>query len=80
MGFPHRYLVGKYGPSGPLALSSGSFRFGPDCVAKLFAALRKSNYRIRLNGVLNRCCALVLVLESILLNLVVKLALQHIQG
>jgi hypothetical protein len=26
-------------------------------VAKLFAALRKSNYRIRLNGVLNRCCA-----------------------
>src|SRR5215472_11519934 len=31
MGFPHRYLVGKYGPSGPLALSSGSFRFGPDC-------------------------------------------------
>src|SRR5215831_7355866 len=51
MGFPHRYLVGKYGPSGPLALSSGS------CVAKLFAALRKSNYRIRLNGALNRCCA-----------------------
>jgi len=49
MGFPHRYLVGKYGPSGPLALSSGSFRFGPDCVAKLFAA--------RLNGALNRCCA-----------------------
>src|SRR5262249_37238224 len=42
MGFPHRYLVGKYGPSGPLALSRGSFRFGPDCVAKLFAALRKS--------------------------------------
>ena len=57
MGFPHRYLVGKYGPSGPLALSSGSYRFGPDCVAKLFAALRKSNYRIRLNGALNRCCA-----------------------
>src|SRR5262249_3401248 len=57
MGFPHRYLVGKYGPSGPLALSSGSFRFGPDCVAKLFAAFRKSNYRIRLNGGLNRCCA-----------------------
>jgi len=40
--------------------------------------MRKSNYRIRLNDVLNRSCALVLVLESILLNLVVKIVLQHI--
>src|SRR5215468_7129844 len=40
--------------------------------------MRKSNYRIPLNGVLNRYCALVLVLESILLNLVVKIVLQHI--
>jgi hypothetical protein len=48
-----------------------------DCVAKLFAALRKSNFRIRLNRVLNRRCAPVLVLESILLNLVAKIVLQH---
>jgi hypothetical protein len=47
------------------------------CVAKLLAALRKSNYRIRLSAVLNRCCAPVLVFESILLNLVVKIVLQH---
>src|SRR5260370_22128080 len=59
------------------AFRSPGVRFTPDCVAKLFAALRKSNYRIRLNRVLNRCCAPVLVLESILLNLVVKIVLQH---
>jgi hypothetical protein len=45
---------------------------------KLFANLRTSNHRIRLNDVLNRCCALGLVLESILLILVVKIVLQHI--
>src|SRR3974390_3375594 len=50
----------------------------PECVAKLFAKLRTSNYRIRLNGVLNRCCAFGLILESILLILVVKIVLQHI--
>src|SRR5262245_3113859 len=48
-----------------------------DCVAKLFAALQRSNYRIRLSAVLNRCCAPVLALESILLNLVAKIVLQH---
>jgi hypothetical protein len=48
-----------------------------DCVAKLFAALRNSNYRIQLSLVLNRCCAPVLALESILLNSVVKIVLQH---
>src|ERR1700730_7601063 len=53
-------------------------RFTPECVAKLFAKLRTSNYRIRLNGVLNRCCAFGLFLESILLILVVKIVLQHI--
>jgi hypothetical protein len=52
-------------------------RFARDCVAKLLAALRKSNYRIQLNDVLNRCCAPVLVLESILLDLVAKIVLQH---
>src|SRR4051812_34032665 len=33
-------------------------------VAKLPAAVRRSNYRTRLNGVLNRCCAPVLVLDG----------------
>ena len=52
-------------------------RNAADCVAKLFAAPRTRNYRIRLSGVLNRCCALVLILESILLVLLVKIVLQH---
>jgi hypothetical protein len=51
--------------------------FTPDCVAKLFAAVRSSNYRIRLSTVLNRRCAPVLVLESILLSSVAKIVLQH---
>src|SRR5450759_3443487 len=49
----------------------------PDCVAKLFAALREGNNRIRLNDVLNQCCALAFVLKSILLILIVKIVLQH---
>ena len=49
-----------------------------ECVAKLFAALRERNYRIRPNSTSNRYCARALVLESILLNLVVKIVLQHI--
>ena len=52
-------------------------RFTPDCVAKLFAAPRKSNCRMRLNAVLNRCCAPVLVLEPRLPNLAAKIVLQH---
>ena len=52
-------------------------RFTPDCVAKLFAAPRKSNCRMRLNAVLNRCCVPVLVLESRLPNLAAKIVLQH---
>src|SRR5215813_4676360 len=43
--------------------------FRGDCVAKLFAAPRKSNYL--------RCCAPMLVLESILPNLVAKIVLQQ---
>ena len=31
-------------------------RFGEDCVAKLFVALRERNNRMRLNASLNRCC------------------------
>ena len=49
-----------------------------DCVAKLFAALRERNYRIRPNSTLNRYCPRALILESILLNLAVKIVLQHI--
>jgi hypothetical protein len=52
-------------------------RSSPDCVAKLFAALRTSNYRIQPNGYLDRCCAPALVLESKFLILVVKIVLQH---
>jgi len=57
-----------------------------DCAAKLFAALRASNNRIRVNGILNQfrvngilnqCCALVFVLESILLAQVLKFFLQQ---
>src|SRR5215510_9337014 len=46
---------------------------------KTLAALRERNYRVRPNSTLSRCCAPALVLESILLNLVVKIVLQHIQ-
>src|SRR5215475_12423447 len=55
------------------------FRLREECVAKLFAALRERNYRIRPNSTLNRCCAPAVVLESILLNLVGKIVLQHIR-
>ena len=51
--------------------------FSADCVAKLFAALQTRNYRIRLHGVLNRCCALAYELELILRALTLKIVLQH---
>ena len=66
---------------GSTSAVSGFLRHGcftPECVAKLFAALRTRNYRILLNVFLNRRCALVLVVGSILLILVVKIVLQHI--
>jgi hypothetical protein len=47
--------------------AAGDVCYGEECVAKPFANHRTSNHRIRLNGVLNRCCAFGLVLESILL-------------
>src|SRR6516165_4396624 len=62
-----------------MTMAFADVRFRLECVAKLFAKLRTSNYRIRLNGVLNRCCAFGLILESILLILVVKIVLQHIR-
>ena len=48
-----------------------------DCVAKLFAALRERNNRIRLNASLNQYCVSAFVLKSMLLDLVVKIVLQH---
>jgi hypothetical protein len=39
--------------------------------------LRKHNNRIRLNGVLNQYCVPVIVLDSMLLDLVMKIVLQH---
>src|SRR6266540_7470442 len=51
-----------------------------DSVAKPFAASQTRNYRIPLNDFLNRCCAPVLVLESILLILLAKIVLQHNRG
>src|SRR5207253_6001279 len=48
-----------------------------DCVAKLFVALRERNNRIRLNASLNQYCVSALVRESMLLDLVVKIVLQH---
>src|SRR5207244_121781 len=48
-----------------------------DCVAKLFVALRERNNRIRVNASLNQYCVSAFVLESMLLDLVVKIVLQH---
>jgi hypothetical protein len=44
-----------------------------DCVAKLFVALRERNNRIRVNASLNQYCGSAFVLESMLLDLVVKM-------
>ena len=63
-----------------LAISARNVRCYSECVAKLFAALRSRNNRIRLDGTLNQCCALAFVIESILLVLVVKIVLQHIHS
>jgi hypothetical protein len=57
--------------------AKGHVRFTPDCVAKVFAALRERNNRIRLNASLNQYCVSAFVLESMLLDLVVKIVLQH---
>jgi hypothetical protein len=54
-------------------VSSGSGRL----CCKLLAALQTRNYRIRLSGVLNRCCALAHDLESISRARTLKIVLQH---
>jgi hypothetical protein len=53
-------------------------RFIPECVAKLFAALRASNNRIEANGPLNQYCALAVDIESMLRGRALKIVLQHI--
>jgi hypothetical protein len=68
---------GRYASNNYRIIATHRMTLSADCVVKLFAALRASNNRIRLSGILNQCCALVFVLESLLLVLVVKIVLQH---
>src|SRR5262249_36409707 len=72
------FVVGGCDSTSVIAACPLHDRFSSECVAKLFAASQERNYRIRPNSTLNRYCALALVLESILLNLVVKIVLQHV--
>jgi SLT domain-containing protein len=69
---------GRFGSNSAFPMNAQHDRSSPECVAKLFAALRTSNNRIQLKQVLNQYCATVLVLESKLLVLSVKIVLQHI--
>jgi hypothetical protein len=62
---------------GMSALPPNVLQKTPECVAKLFAALRSRNTRIRLNGALIQCCTLAFVLESLLRVLPAKIVLQH---
>ena len=72
---------GRYVHSWHLDSAAPAFvRYWSECGAKLFAALRSRNNRIRLSSALNQCCALAFVLESILLVFVVKIVLQHIRS
>ena len=59
--------------------SNFDVRLTPECVAKLFAALRTRNYRIRMNAVLNRCCVLALIFESTLRISVAKIVCNRIR-
>jgi hypothetical protein len=68
---------GRFGSLADITASKLDVLFTPECVAKLFAALRSRNNRIRLDGALNQCCAFAFVLESILLVLAVKIVLDR---
>jgi hypothetical protein len=61
-----------------MAASNLGVRSYPECVAKLFAALRVSNNRIEANGPLNQYCALAVDIESMLRGRALKIVLQHI--
>ena len=56
-----RYV--RFVPIADILASQRDVRSYLDCVAKLFAALRSRNNRIRLNGALNQCCAFAFVFE-----------------
>jgi hypothetical protein len=68
----------------PLWVVSGHFgmsedvRFTPECVAKLFAALRARNNRILVDGATNQRCALSSDVESMFRQQPLKIVLQHI--
>jgi hypothetical protein len=53
-------------------------RFTPECVAKLFAALRARNNRILVDGATNQRCALSSDVESMFRQQPLKIVLQHI--
>jgi len=63
----------------PIELQDHSgVRFTPECVAKLFAALRTRNSRILLDGAANQHCAFSSDVESIFRPPPPKIVLQHI--
>jgi hypothetical protein len=70
----------RFWPLTDIVRTRRSVRFRGECVAKLFAALRTRNNRIRLDGAVNQYCALAFILESILLVWDAKIVLQHIRG
>src|SRR5512139_3817699 len=72
--------MSAFGPKADMSWCTANVRFRGDCVAKVFAALRERNNRIRLNASLNQYCVSAFVLESMLLDLVVKIVLQHYRG
>jgi hypothetical protein len=53
-------------------------RSHPECVAKLFAALRARNNRILVDGATNQRCALSSDVESMFRQQPLKIVLQHI--
>src|SRR5262245_55864077 len=54
-------------------------RYGHECVAKLFAALRARNNRILVNGATNQRCAFSSDVESMFREQPLKIVLQHIR-
>jgi hypothetical protein len=66
------------GHSQALRASIRDVRFTPECVAKLFAALRARNNRILVDGATNQRCALSSDVESMFRQQPLKIVLQHI--
>jgi hypothetical protein len=61
-----------------MAASNLGVRSYPECVAKLFAALRARNNRILVDGATNQRCALSSDVESMFRQQPLKIVLQHI--